>query len=141
MAMSLVEATDTLTAPGQMFEVGEETIRGIPTKFWKLAPPSLRAVLELSRGHGDQTFLVYEDESWSWAETLRHVDALAAALVNRFGIAPGDRVAIVNEPTSTMGPGSSSRDRTAASKPAARRKPVDVADGPATCPITRCPRS
>src|SRR5437870_4249465 len=40
MAMSLVEATDTLTAPGQMFEVGEETIRGIPTKFWKLAPPS-----------------------------------------------------------------------------------------------------
>jgi long-chain acyl-CoA synthetase len=50
--------------------------------------------VELARSRGDQTFLVYEDETWSFAETMRHVDALAAALVHRFGVAPGDRVAI-----------------------------------------------
>jgi long-chain acyl-CoA synthetase len=37
---------------------------------------------------------VYEDERWSFAETMRHVDALGALLVERYGIRPGDRVAI-----------------------------------------------
>src|SRR5438128_10732870 len=83
--MSLVEATDTLTAPGQMFEVGEETIRGIPTKFWKLAPPSLRAVLELSRGHGDQTFLVYEDQRTTFEDHFRAAAHLARRLTDDYG--------------------------------------------------------
>ena len=43
--LSLAEATATLTAPGQMFEIGEEPIRGVPTRVWKQAPPTLRAVL------------------------------------------------------------------------------------------------
>src|ERR1039458_6223284 len=51
-----------LTAPGQMFEMEELDIRGVPTRTWKNAPPSLRAVLDLSLQHGDATFLVYEDE-------------------------------------------------------------------------------
>ena len=94
MAMSLIEATATLTAPGQMFEVGEENIRGMPTKVWKLAPPSLRAVLELSRGHGDQTFLVYEDERTTFAEHFGVAAHLARRLTDDYGVAKGDRVAI-----------------------------------------------
>ncbi len=91
---SLAEATATLTAPGQLFEMEDLTIRGIPTRTWKSAPPTLRAVLELSAHHGDKDFLVYEDERISFAEHFRAVAALAHALVDRFGITKGDRVAI-----------------------------------------------
>src|SRR5690606_17077550 len=42
----------------------------------------------------DAPFLVYEDETWSFAEVMRHVDALAALLVDTYGVRRGDRVAI-----------------------------------------------
>ncbi|MBV8559650.1 MAG: long-chain fatty acid--CoA ligase, partial [Acidimicrobiia bacterium] len=90
MAMTIAEATAVLTAPGQIFEVVDETVRGVPMKVWKNAPPSLRTVLEMSRGHGDKTFLVYEDERWSFADVMRHVDALGSLLVDRYGVAKGD---------------------------------------------------
>ncbi len=91
---SLAEATATLTAPGQLFEIENLTIRGIPTRTWKSAPATLRAVLELSALHGGKDFLVYEDERISFAEHFQAVAALAHALVDRFGITKGDRVAI-----------------------------------------------
>jgi steroid-24-oyl-CoA synthetase len=94
MGTSYEEAIAQITGPGGPFEVGEAVIRGQRLRVFKNTPPALRSLWDLARTRGEQTFLVYEDESWSWAETLRHVDALAAALVNRFGIAPGDRVAI-----------------------------------------------
>jgi long-chain acyl-CoA synthetase len=91
---SLAEATASLTAPGQMFEMEELTIRGIPTRTWKSAPATLRAVLELSALHGDKDFLVYEDERVSFAEHFAIAASLGHALAERFGIAKGDRVAI-----------------------------------------------
>ena len=51
-------------------------------------------MLELSALHGDKDFLVYEDERITFAEHFRAVAALAHALVDRFGVAKGDRVAI-----------------------------------------------
>ena len=54
-APSVAEVTAALTAPGQLFEMEEVVIRGIPTRTWKHAPPSLRAVLEGSRAHGGPT--------------------------------------------------------------------------------------
>ena len=47
-----------------------------------------------TRQRGDAVFLVYEDERWTFAEFASKVDALAAALVDRYKIAKGDRVAI-----------------------------------------------
>src|SRR5437899_10489992 len=94
MTMMIAEATAVLTAPGQIFEVGEETVRGIPLNVWKNAPPSLRAVLEMSRGHGDQTFLVYEDERMTFEEHFRAAAHLATTLVDDYGVKKGDRVAI-----------------------------------------------
>jgi long-chain acyl-CoA synthetase len=90
----MAEATATLTAPGQGFEMETLTIRGVPTRTWKKAPSTLRSVLEMSALHGDQTFLVYEDERITFAEHFRTAAGLAHALVDRFGIRPGDRVAI-----------------------------------------------
>src|SRR5436305_11347678 len=94
LTMTIPEATAVLTAPGQIFEVGEETVRGIPLNVWKNAPPSLRAVLEMSRGHGDNTFLVYEDERMTFEEHFRAAAHLANRLVADYGVNKGDRVAI-----------------------------------------------
>jgi len=92
--MTVAEADRTLTAPGQLFEMEERDIRGIATRTWKNAPPSLRAVLDMSLGHGDAAFLVYEDERTSFAEHYRIACTLARRLTDEFGITKGDRVAI-----------------------------------------------
>ena len=92
--MRLAEATAALTAPGQLFEMDEVVIRGIPTRVWKNAPPTLRDILVASRAHGDATFLVYEDERTTFDEHYRQAAHLAHILIDRFGIRPGDRIAI-----------------------------------------------
>ena len=93
-APSVAEVTAALTAPGQLFEMEEVVIRGIPTRTWKHAPPSLRAVLEGSRVHGATDFLVYEDDHLSFDGHFRTAATLAHRLVEDHGVRPGDRVAI-----------------------------------------------
>ncbi len=88
------EAAAAVTAPGERYEVETITVDGVPVKAFKHAPPSLREIFATARARGDETFLVYEDERWSFAEVMTHVDAMAALLVDRYGVAPGDRVAI-----------------------------------------------
>jgi long-chain acyl-CoA synthetase len=91
---SIEEATRAITAPGQMFEMEEVEIRGVPTRVWKNCPASLRVVLELSRGHGDTDYLVYEDERTTYEEHFRIAASIAHGLHDRFGVERGDRVAI-----------------------------------------------
>jgi len=94
MSQSLAEANAALMAPGAPFEIEEVEIRGVATRTWKNAPPSLRTVLEASRLHGEKTFLVYEDERMSFAEHWSAVARLARTLVEEWGVAKGDRVAL-----------------------------------------------
>lgn len=91
---SIAEVHGALTAPGQLFEMEELVIRGVPTRVWKHAPPSLRTVVELSRGHGEVDFLVYEDDRWSYERHFRTVARFATVLADELGVAKGDRVAI-----------------------------------------------
>jgi len=91
---TLAEATATLTAPGQGFEMEDLTIRGVRTRTWKHAPATLRSVLELSSLHGDGDYLVYEDERVTFAEHFRIAAGLARVLIEELGIEKGDRVAI-----------------------------------------------
>jgi long-chain acyl-CoA synthetase len=93
--MSIAEANATLTAAGQLFEMEELDIRGVTTRTWKHAPPSLRAIMDMSLGHGDAVFLVYEDERTTFAEHYRIASTLAHRLRDRFGVQQGDRVAII----------------------------------------------
>jgi long-chain acyl-CoA synthetase len=94
-SMSIAEANEALTAPGQIFEMEEIDIRGVPTRVWKNAPASLRTVIDMSLAHGDATFLVYEDERTTFAEHYRIACTLAHRLRSEFGIEQGDRVAII----------------------------------------------
>ena len=94
-SMSIEEANAALTATGELFEMEELEIRGVPTRTWRHAPPSLRAVLDMSLAHGDATFLVYEDERTTFAEHYRAACTLARRLQSTFGIVQGDRVAII----------------------------------------------
>jgi long-chain acyl-CoA synthetase len=77
-----------------MFTITTEDIRGVPTQVWAEAPATLLDVWELAAGHGDASFLVYEDEVTTYAEAHRRVDAIAAGLADRFGVGAGDRIAI-----------------------------------------------
>ncbi len=94
MGSSIAEVTALLTQPGAMFEIEERVIRGVPTKTWKTAPPSLQIVLALSRVHGDKPFLVYEDERISFEQHFRQCAQLARRMVEDWGLRKGDRVAI-----------------------------------------------
>jgi len=93
--MSIAEANAALTAPGQLFEMEEIDIRAIPTRIWKHAPTTLRQIIDMSLGHGDATFLVYEDERITFDAHYRMAATLAHRLQGTFGISPGDRVAII----------------------------------------------
>lgn len=94
MGMSWEEAVAASTGPGGPFEIVEAAVLGRRTKIFKKAPPSLRKLFDGARARGEAIFLVYEDERWTFAETMARVDALGAALVRHYGIVPGDRVAI-----------------------------------------------
>jgi steroid-24-oyl-CoA synthetase len=88
------QAIATLTADGAAFEMIEREAHGKKTRAYKSTPPSLRHALAGARLQGDKTFLVYEDENWTFHDVMTRVDEIADALVNRYGIEPGDRVAI-----------------------------------------------
>jgi long-chain acyl-CoA synthetase len=94
MALSRVDATAQLIEPGQMFEMAEIDIAGIPTRTWRNCPPTLRAIVEQSRTFGESTFLVYEDERMSFVEHFAQVTAFAHVLAGRYGVRPGDRLTI-----------------------------------------------
>jgi long-chain acyl-CoA synthetase len=93
-AVSLDEARRILTAPGMPYETQVLTIRGRPTPVYVNAPPDLRAVFEASRAFADRDFIIYQDERLSFEAHRRAACALAHVLVERYGVAKGDRVAI-----------------------------------------------
>ncbi|WP_420452843.1 class I adenylate-forming enzyme family protein [Ilumatobacter sp.] len=79
---------------GPEFEIETVTIRGIPTRVWSSAPGTLLDVWERSAEHSDRTFLVFEDERITFTDAHSRVEAIAAGLHERFGVASDDRVAI-----------------------------------------------
>jgi long-chain acyl-CoA synthetase len=91
---SLRSATAQLTSSGQLFEMEELEIRGVPSRTWKLAPKTSRDVLELSLAHKDRDFLVYEDEHVTFEQHYRQVAIVAHRLRSDFGVEKGDHVAI-----------------------------------------------
>ncbi|HEX4431940.1 MAG TPA: class I adenylate-forming enzyme family protein [Frankiaceae bacterium] len=84
----------TLTSPGAYFEIGDEVVRGTRMPVFTERARSLRQLLEDTRRFSDRTYVIEGDTRLDYGTHLEIVDGLAAALRDRHGIEPGDRVAI-----------------------------------------------
>ena len=89
-------AVAQLTAEGAPFATVDQAIGDSVYRVYSAAPPNLAAYFSLMLRHGDKTFLVYGDERHSFAGAYAEAAALAWALVHDYGVARGDRVAILS---------------------------------------------
>ena len=87
-----------LIAPGSPFEVVTPE-DGAPRHF-RHAACDLLQVIDAGRVHGDREFLVWQSQRLSFNQYYEQVDRLAGQIVARFGLQPGERVAIAmrNQP-------------------------------------------
>ena len=89
----LKKAWAELIAPGSPFEITTETVRGVPLRCFKNAPPNIRAVWLSSAAFAERDYIVYQDERLTYAQAHVQVAAIANWLVGQ-GVVSGDRVAI-----------------------------------------------
>ena len=68
--MSFEAACAVATGPEGPFPIVEEQIGGRPVPVFKNAPPSLRQLFSVARTRPDDTFLVYEDERWTFGDAM-----------------------------------------------------------------------
>src|ERR1700760_272465 len=87
--MSIAEAHARLTAPGERLEIVEMPIRGIMTKVWKNAPPTLRDIFLNARSFSEREALVYEDDRATYEAFARATIRLAHRL-QADGVKKGD---------------------------------------------------
>jgi long-chain acyl-CoA synthetase len=92
--MTYDEAVAAMTGPGGPFEITEAEVLGRPQRVFTSTPPSLRALFDTMRLRPHEAYLVYEDERLTHPEVVARIDAIASLLVERYGVAKGDRVAI-----------------------------------------------
>jgi acyl-CoA synthetase (AMP-forming)/AMP-acid ligase II len=95
--MAAVEAQ--LLAPGAPFELTEEEVLGERVRVFVQRPKTLRDVLLRAREFGDAEYLVFrdgaEERRYTFAEHERLVASAAAAFAARYGVRPGERVALL----------------------------------------------
>lgn len=87
-------AWNELTAAGSGFAMTEIEVRGNPMRVFATAPPTMRAIWENAGLNGHAPYLVYEDESYTYAETDAAVRSLAHHLRDVHQVGSGDRVAV-----------------------------------------------
>ncbi len=92
-AATLPQIEAALCASGQRFEMEEVDVRGVMTRVWKNAPPTLASLAAVAREHGNADFTVYEDERVSYDAWHRATAKLARHLQDA-GVVKGDRVAL-----------------------------------------------
>jgi len=90
------QAVAQLTSPGQMFELNDVEISGYSYRNYASLPKNMNAYYQFMLMHADKDFAVYLDERYTFAEGLQHSNEFAAALVDRYGVKKGDRVAILS---------------------------------------------
>ena len=83
-----------LTAPGGPFAWTTRDVGGVPTRTFDKAPANMRVIWEAAAARGDDEYLVYGDERYSYADAAALVRSLADYLRNEHGVGSGDRVAI-----------------------------------------------
>jgi len=98
-AMPVAQADAALTGPGGFFEIVNEAVGGIEMGVVKTAHHNLRELLAASANHGGdgsaRYYLFDDGRSATFAGNISDAAALAAALTQRYGVQPGDRVALL----------------------------------------------
>lgn len=88
-----------LLARGAPFEIGEEDVLGETVRVFVHRPRSLRDLLVRAREFGDAEYMAFFDgeqaRRFSFAEHERAVSRAAAMFAERYGVGPGDRVAVL----------------------------------------------
>ena len=79
-----------------MFEIVTETVDGVELQVYKDRMADLRQIPQMAALRGDQTFLRYGDEEWSFARFVETANGVAHALQDA-GVAHGDRVAVLSQ--------------------------------------------
>ncbi len=94
--MTFEAATQALLSPGGLFEQTTAEVLGEDLLVFVNRSQSLRALLEMSAGHGDKEYYVFDTgQRCTYEQNLANVAAVAGALAER-GIGKGDRVAILS---------------------------------------------
>ncbi len=83
-----------LSAPGQPFELVDQTVDGVPLNVYRHLPRNLSHMIAEAAKFGDRTFLVNGERRLSYGETLGQAAALANWLRASHGVGQGVRVAI-----------------------------------------------
>ncbi len=94
---SLSEVRAQLTGPGGMFEVTTEPVGGREMQVYKERMHSLREIAQAAAGRGDETFLVYGERTYGFRDFVEAANGVAHALAADYGIAPGERVAVLSQ--------------------------------------------
>ena len=86
-----------LLSAGSPYELIEEDVLGEPTRVFSTRMRSYGALVEASRAFGDREAFVFGfgERRITYAEHERLVASAAAGLANRWGVRPGDRVALL----------------------------------------------
>ncbi len=86
-------AVEMVTAPDAFLELTTIEVGGNKLKAYKHAPGSMRDLWMLGQGYGDQEYIVYGEERYTFAQAGQIVANFSAWLQGQ-GIGSGDRVAI-----------------------------------------------
>jgi acyl-CoA synthetase (AMP-forming)/AMP-acid ligase II len=90
------EVVAGLTGAGQAFEVNTVELDGVEYRNLATLPASLGEYYKVMLQHAPKDFAVYLDERYTFAGAYRRSGEFAAALVERYGVGKGDRVAILS---------------------------------------------
>ena len=91
---ALQDIVEALTADGQPFALEDVEVRGASYRSYVNQPANLAEYFRTMASHGEKPFVVMGDERYSYGEAYALAGQFAAALVDRYAIQPGDRVAI-----------------------------------------------
>lgn len=87
-------ALNQLMQPGSPFELGSDIIGNIQYKVFTNAPKTIPELLAPAWEHGEEEFIIYEGERWTFDQFMQQASSIGYQLQNKFGIQRGDRVAI-----------------------------------------------
>ena len=90
------EAVAGLIAPGQPFAVETIDIGGVEYRNYSAMPANLGQYFRLMQRHGDKDFALYLQERYTFDQAYNHSAEFAGALMARYGVRKGDRVAILS---------------------------------------------